>query len=207
MASAVAVYEVLAPTGQRMNTAFDWIAHKKYRLLLRLRGAVIRHYIIWCGGTCGKGLLVDAGFFMKHAPHQGICIGEDVAFGRNTTLDVPRGGSVTIRRNVSLTMNVLVAAAESVTVDEQTMIAEFTSIRDADHGISVGTPIRNQPLSTKPVVIGKNVWIGRGVAVLKGSSIGDGAVIGANAVVNGIIPADGIAVGAPARVVKFRHDL
>jgi acetyltransferase-like isoleucine patch superfamily enzyme len=48
------------------------------------------------------------------------------------------------------------------------------------------------------------VWLGRGVAVLKGAHIERGAVIGANSVVAGHIPANAIAVGAPARVVRYR---
>jgi lipopolysaccharide O-acetyltransferase len=56
--------------------------------------------------------------------------------------------------------------------------------------------------SESEVIIGRNVWLGDGVAVLAGARIGDGAVIGANSVVTGHIPAETIAVGAPARVVR-----
>jgi len=52
--------------------------------------------------------------------------------------------------------------------------------------------------------IGHDVWIGHGVVVLPGVSIGNGAVIGAGAVVSRDIPAYAIAVGVPARVVKYR---
>jgi lipopolysaccharide O-acetyltransferase len=56
--------------------------------------------------------------------------------------------------------------------------------------------------SESEVIIGRNVWLGDSVAVLAGARIGDGAVIGANSVVTGHIPAETIAVGAPARVVR-----
>jgi lipopolysaccharide O-acetyltransferase len=56
--------------------------------------------------------------------------------------------------------------------------------------------------SESEVTIGRNVWLGDGVAVLAGARIGDGAVIGANSVVTGHVPAETIAVGAPARVVR-----
>ena len=70
--------------------------------------------------------------------------------------------------------------------------------------LNLGFSIKDQPATTEAVVIGRDVWIGRGVAILKGVHIGDGAVIGANAVVTSDIPPEAIAVGIPARVIKYR---
>ena len=56
------------------------------------------------------------------------------------------------------------------------------------------------------VIIGNDVWIGRYVTILGGVKIGNGAVIGANAVVAKDIPPYAIAVGNPARVIKYRFD-
>lgn len=54
----------------------------------------------------------------------------------------------------------------------------------------------------KPVTIGDNVWIGGSVTILAGVSIGDNVTIGAGSVVTRSIPANSIAVGNPARVIK-----
>ena len=54
----------------------------------------------------------------------------------------------------------------------------------------------------KPVTIGNNVWIGGSVTILAGVTIGDNCTIGAGSVVTRDIPANSIAVGNPARVVK-----
>jgi acetyltransferase-like isoleucine patch superfamily enzyme len=56
----------------------------------------------------------------------------------------------------------------------------------------------------KDCIIGNDVWIGVGVIVLRGVTIGDGSVIGANSVVTKDIPPYAIAVGSPARVIKYR---
>lgn len=55
-------------------------------------------------------------------------------------------------------------------------------------------------------VIGNDVWCGHNVTILQGVKIGDGAIIGTGAVVTKDVAPYGIAVGVPARVVKYRFD-
>ena len=54
----------------------------------------------------------------------------------------------------------------------------------------------------KPIRIGSGVWIGGGVIILPGVTIGDGCVVGAGAIVTQDIPADSLAVGNPARIIR-----
>jgi acetyltransferase-like isoleucine patch superfamily enzyme len=54
------------------------------------------------------------------------------------------------------------------------------------------------------VVIGNDVWIGLSATILSGVRVGNGAVIGAEAVVASDVPAYGIVVGNPARLVRKR---
>ena len=67
-------------------------------------------------------------------------------------------------------------------------------------------PIRNVRIQHRQIIFGHDVWIGRGVTIMGGVKIGNGAVIGANAVVAKNIPPYAIAVGNPARVIKYRFD-
>lgn len=59
---------------------------------------------------------------------------------------------------------------------------------------------------SKQTVIGNDVFIGANVTVLDGVRISDGAVVGAGAVVVDDISPYAIAVGVPAKVVKYRFD-
>lgn len=56
------------------------------------------------------------------------------------------------------------------------------------------------------VIIGNDVWIGEAVFIKDGVEIGSGAIIGAHSVVTKDIPPYAIAVGVPARVLKYRFD-
>jgi acetyltransferase-like isoleucine patch superfamily enzyme len=56
------------------------------------------------------------------------------------------------------------------------------------------------------VAIGNDVWIGTKVIIMGGVRIGDGAIVGAGALVTKDIPDYAIAVGCPAKVIKYRFD-
>lgn len=63
-----------------------------------------------------------------------------------------------------------------------------------------------EELTKENCIIEHDVWIGTGAVVLRGVVIGTGAVIGANAVVTKDIPPYAIAVGCPAKVIKYRFE-
>lgn len=95
---------------------------------------------------------------------------------------------------------VRISSAEQIRIGRNTMLASQAYITDADwHGVydRIGTigP-------TREVSIGENVWIGDSAIVCKGVAIGDNAIIGAGSVVVRSIPANTVAAGNPARVVK-----
>jgi acetyltransferase-like isoleucine patch superfamily enzyme len=66
--------------------------------------------------------------------------------------------------------------------------------------------IRNgaEAFSKGPITVGHDVWFGARCIVLSGVTIGNGAVIGAGSIVTRDIPPYAIAVGNPARVIRYR---
>jgi maltose O-acetyltransferase len=63
-------------------------------------------------------------------------------------------------------------------------------------------PRRAKWEAARPITVGDNVWLGGGAIVLPGVTIGDNTVVGAGTVVPRDLPADVVAVGNPARVVR-----
>lgn len=119
------------------------------------------------------------------------------------------GSTIFFGNNVQVNDYVHIAAVEKVLIGDNVLIASKVFISDHNHGgysgdthSSPDIAPSNRPILSSPVIIEDNVWIGEFVSVLPGVTIGKGAVIGANSVVTTNIPANSIAVGAPARVIK-----
>jgi len=101
----------------------------------------------------------------------------------------------------------LSAYLASIHIGEEVEIGPRCAFYPYDHGVVAGRPIRDQPLRSKgDIVVGDGAWLGYGVIVLSGVVIGEGAVVGAGSVVTASIPANAIAAGVPARVLRLRQE-
>jgi acetyltransferase-like isoleucine patch superfamily enzyme len=134
-----------------------------------------------------------------------VDIGDECLFAPGVSFVVTDTGRIILGNRIYMGRNCVLSSDTRITIGDNTMIAEFVSVIDANHRFEKnGVPIRDQDLEAHPVVIGSDVWIGRGCAILQGTTIGEGAVIGSNSVVTRDIPAYAVACGAPARVIKYR---
>ena len=102
--------------------------------------------------------------------------------------------------------NCALGIAQSVTIGKHCLLAVGVRISDFDgHPVDAAERRTNAtvaPSTIRPVTIGDDVWIGAGAHILKGVTIGDRSIIGAGSIVTRSIPADVVAAGNPARVVK-----
>jgi len=89
----------------------------------------------------------------------------------------------------------------TITIGDDVQIGPNVQLLTPTHPIAAGLR-RDKWESARPVVIGDNVWLGGGVIVCPGVTIGENTVVGAGAVVTRDLPADVVAVGNPARVIK-----
>jgi lipopolysaccharide O-acetyltransferase len=136
-----------------------------------------------------------------------MAIGRNVWIGPHVWLEIGGEGCsstepvLLIGDGASFRHHVTVSAHESILIEDDVLIAAWTSIYDSDHTLGPSGNPMWYPHRTNPVRVGKGTWIGERVSVLRGADIGCHCVIGANSVVRGSIPDYSVAVGVPARVV------
>lgn len=108
-----------------------------------------------------------------------VTIGDYTRIGIHCTVI----GPVCIGSHVNLAQGITVTALNHIFKDSSRRIDE-------------------QGVSTKPVVIGDDVWIGANAVILPGVTIGSHCVVAAGAVVTKDIPDHTLVGGIPAKVIK-----
>ena len=108
-------------------------------------------------------------------------------------------------RNIHLGKNVFINAGckfqdqGGIYIGDGSLIGHNAVLATINH---MEDPALRAGMIFHPIQIGKNVWLGANVTVLPGVTIGDGAIIAAGAVVTKDVPANMIAAGIPAKVIR-----
>lgn len=153
-------------------------------------------------------VFIGDGTVISQATEDGVVdIGRSVHLYGSSFIETGSGGGVSIGDNTHIQPGCHIHShVSSIRIGEQVEIAANCGFYSYSHGVKAGIPIIEQPIASDGgIVIGSGVWIGFGVVVLQNVVIGEGAVIGAGSVVSRDIPPNAIAVGVPARVIRFRE--
>ena len=111
------------------------------------------------------------------------------------------GRHVKFGKGVYANFNLTLVDDTEITVGEYTMFGPNVTLATAGHPILPELREKGYQYNA-PVHIGRNCWLGAVVIVLPGVCIGENTVVGAGSVVTKDLPANVIAVGTPARVVR-----
>lgn len=154
-----------------------------------------------------------------------LTIGGSCKIMRGVTLDASRSGEIRLDDKVTLNQQAILIGGSGgirlgqgveincfgfidgsggVDIGERTLVGPGVRIITYQHAFDGREPICMQDSVTAPVRIGRDVWIGANVVIMSGVTIGEGAVVGAGAVVSRDIPAWAVAVGVPAKVLRYR---
>lgn len=100
-------------------------------------------------------------------------------------------------------INGLIDCCEQVIIEKDVFSGHDIMILTGGHDPNEFGEARRKSSNSLPIHIEEGVWLGTRCIILGGVTIGQHAVIGAGAVVTQDIPSYALAVGVPARVVKY----
>ena len=109
------------------------------------------------------------------------------------------GKNITVGRNVFINACCHFQDHGGVTIGDGCQIGHAVVFATLNHGIA---PEERPFTYPAPITLGKNVWVGSNSTILQGVTIGDNSVIAAGAVVTRSIPANVVAGGVPAKVIR-----
>ncbi|MFT4022426.1 MAG: acyltransferase [Flavihumibacter sp.] len=109
----------------------------------------------------------------------------DLLIGSNTLVGVGTVliGPVTLGNNIIIAQHVVISGLNHVYADPR-------------------LPIREQPVTTAPIVIEDDCWIGANAVITAGVTIGRHSVVAGGAVVTKSIPAFSVVGGNPAKLLR-----
>ncbi|MGA2798638.1 MAG: acyltransferase [Thermoguttaceae bacterium] len=164
------------------------LAAKTFVLLCKIWRRLLMHLLRPLFAAHGRNFRFDpAGSYT----YESISVGDDVFLGTRPTL-IAAKSTITIGNKVMFGPEVMIIGGRHNTEVVGQFMADVTVKRpDDDLG----------------VVIEDDVWIGSRAIVLRGVRIGRGSIVGAGSIVTKDVPPYAIAVGCPAKAVKFRWDV
>jgi acetyltransferase-like isoleucine patch superfamily enzyme len=149
-----------------------------FSLVPGLTGAYLRRaFYGWVLPECGDGACLSFGTVFSHPTAR---VGRNAYVGPFCSL-----GDVTLEDDVLLGSHVSVTNGS------------------AQHGTGrLDIPVREQPGAWPRVTVGRDSWVGDRAVIM--ADVGRHCVVGAGSVVTKPLPDYAVAVGVPARVVRFR---
>ena len=120
-------------------------------------------------------------------------------------LSVDYGENISLGDRVFVNYNLTALDVAAITIGDDCLLGPNVQLLTPTHPVAI-EPRRDKLEAALPITLGRNVWLGGGVIVCPGVTIGDNSVVGAGSVVTRDIPANVVAVGNPARVIREISD-
>ena len=179
---------------------------------------LVFHVDCWLHGVAvGRDLEVFGRCIIRRGPDSRIQIGDHVQIisssWRSSTANCSPSklrtfyptAEIIFGDHSGMTGGAIIARSKTIRVGAYCMLAPNVTILDSDFHIAWPPDRRHDTSETdidRGVTLERNVWVGMGTTILKGVTIGENSVIAAGSVVVRDIPANCLAGGNPARVLK-----
>ena len=110
------------------------------------------------------------------------------------------GANIRVGDRVFINQNCTFYALADIVIGDDVLIGPNVSLITSEHPVAPSQ--RRAWLVGKPITVGNGVWIAAGATVIGGVTIGENSVVAAGSVVTRDVPANVLAAGNPARVVR-----
>lgn len=197
---AIVAELLLEPVGRLLSTAW------------------FRAQCMWHGVSAGSDLDIFGRCIIRRGLDSTIELGDEVQIisssWRSSTANCGRAklrtfyptARITMGKRSGMTGGAIIARSKTIQIGEDCMLAPNVTIVDSDFHATWPPYARRKELDVATdagVTLERNVWVGMGTIILKGVTIGENSVIGAGSVVKDDIPANCLAAGVPARVIRM----
>ena len=196
----------------------EYLAHHLYcvwRIFKIKCYAILNHILMaYWGVKAGKNVSFLGRTIFRRYPETSIIIGDNCTFqsaewsnivgiSRRCMISTQKKGAILKIGNKCGFSGAAISCAESITIGNNVLLGINVIITDTDHhSLDAQERHENTGITSAPVTIGNDVWIGANSMILKGVNIGNNTVIAAGSVVTASIPANVMAGGVPAKVIK-----
>lgn len=151
--------------------------------------------------TIGENCFIAPEARLFAEPGRPIVIGDNSCIAADCVLHGPitMGHSVSINHHVSLD-----GGRKGIHIGDNTRVAAHSYAYAFNHGMLANQLIKDQPVTSVGISIGRDVWIGANTGIVDGVNIGDYAVVGMGSIVTRPVAAHTKVAGNPARPIGSR---
>lgn len=177
-------------------------------------------------GQCGRNVNFGVGVTLRH-PHKielgedvviddyclldakgkdnrGIRIGNGVFIGRHTILSC-KNGDIVLGDRVNIGFNAEIFSGSVVTLEDDVLVAAYVYFIGGGHAFDrKDVRVLDQERTSEGIHIERQCWFGAGAKIQDGVRVCANTIVGTGAVVTENLPANVVAVGIPARVIRER---
>lgn len=145
-------------------------------------------------------------YYVRLNPSKLGYFGKDASIARPCDLKKPGNIFISDFARIGPRANIMTSGKGKFIIGRGCLCSENLTVVTSNHRQHIGMYLDSNNMDAEygDVIVDEDVWIGVNVTLLAGVHIGRGAVIGACAVVTKDIPPYSVAVGSPAKVVKFK---
>ena len=135
----------------------------------------------------------------------GIIVDQDVFIGNATRLTA-RKSKIELQSGANLGSRCNIVANSPVKIGENVLLAAYCMIGEGSQNqFDCDFPTGSKTAPEAATVVEQGCWLGVRVELKPGAVVRKESIVGAHALVEGEIPAWAVAVGRPARPIRFRN--